>query len=178
MSEDILNVIKERKSVRKYKDKTVEREKVDQLLEAGALAPTAGNCQPWKFIVIKDQAVMQELIDEAISKFNASWLSKGVPLMIAVCGNPAESAARYGDRGRYIYVVQDTAAAIENIMLAATDMGLGTCWLGAFDELKVNDILNIEPEYRTLGIIAAGYPAEEGERPSRKELSKIVEYIE
>ncbi|SJZ37471.1 nitroreductase family protein [Selenihalanaerobacter shriftii] len=177
MDKNILDIIGQRKSIRKYEDKKVESKKIEKLMESATLAPSAGNRQPWEFIVVEDEKVIAELIDEPMSKFNTSWMSKGVPLMIAVCGNPVESAKKYGDRGRNLYAIQDTAAAIQNIMLAAAGLGLGTCWIGAFDEVEVSELLDVKSDYRIYGLITVGYPAKEGSRPSRKPLSEVVRYI-
>lgn len=177
MEKDVLESINERKSVRKYEDRPVEEEKIEKLLEAAVLAPSAGNRQPWEFVVIEDKEVMNELIEESMIKFNASWMSKGVPLMIAVCGKPEVSAEKYGARGRNLYVIQDTAAAVENILLTAAGLGLGTCWIGAFDEEKVNKILDVDSECRTYALITVGYPAKETDHPPRKSLEEVVRYI-
>ncbi|KXS40184.1 MULTISPECIES: nitroreductase family protein [unclassified Candidatus Frackibacter] len=178
MSEEILDLIKKRKSVRKYEEKEVEDEKIEKLLEAAILAPSAGNRQPWKFIVIKDEDIISKVTSDPVSRFNQGWMDNGVPLMIAVCADPKVSAKKYGDRGRTLYAIQDTAAAIQNIMLTAAGLGLGTCWIGAFDEVEVSNMLELEPGLRIYGMITVGYPAKESKRPSRKPLSDVVRYID
>ncbi|MCK8817474.1 nitroreductase family protein [Natroniella sulfidigena] len=175
---DIFDFLQQRRSIRKYKDKEVEPEKIERLLEAGVLAPSAGNSQPWRFKVIENQEIIEQLIEETMSAYNATWMSKGTPKLIAVCGNHTKIVDKYGERGKDLYIIQDTAAAIQNILLTAPTLGLGTCWIGAFNEKKAEEILNLNSPLRIYSFITVGYPKEKlGPRTSRKDLSEVVSYI-
>ncbi|WP_027338963.1 nitroreductase family protein [Halonatronum saccharophilum] len=177
MEYNIIELLKKRRSIRKYLDRPVEEEKVEKLMEAATAAPSAGNSQPWEFIVIENEGVITKLVDDTMSTFNKSWMSKGVPVLIAVCAKPVTVAKKYGDRGRNLYVIQDTAAAIENILISATAMGLGTCWIGAFDEVKASEIMDLGADLRVYGFVTLGYADGEGKKPRQRSLSDVVRYI-
>ncbi|ACX52178.1 nitroreductase [Ammonifex degensii KC4] len=170
----VLEVIKKRCSVRQYKEDPVPRELIEQILEAARWAPSAGNLQPWFFYVITDAGRRRCLAA-------AAWGQKFVgeaPVLIVVCAEPQRSAQHYGERGRSLYCIQDTAAAIQNLLLAATAYGLGTCWVGAFDENQVRHCLGIPPERRPVAIVTLGYPQSWPEkRTSRRPLDEIVKFM-
>ena len=151
---DLYEVIKTRKSVRKYIEKPVEQEKLEQILTAAQLAPSWRNGQCWKFIVVTDIKKKKELI-RCTSTFNQSWMGKEYAVIIA-CGNPEQS----GNRNRQHYYLVDVAIAMEHLILAATDLGLGTCWIGGFDENEVKDLLEIPEIFRVVAMTTVGYPAQ------------------
>jgi nitroreductase len=161
---DVLEAIKERRSIRNYEPKAVPEEKVTQVLEAGRWAPSASNSQPWKFIVVKDEEVRNELARVATyGRFLAQ-----APVAIAVIIDPHASN----------HPVEDGAAATQNILLAAHALGLGTCWIGSYDsgyEESAKEVLGIARDKRLLSLISLGYPAE-SPRKRRLELSEIVCY--
>ncbi len=150
---DLFEVIQTRKSVRKYIDKPVETKKIEQVMTAAQLAPSWRNGQCWKFIVVNDPQKKKELI-RCTGTFNMSWLGKEHAIIVA-CGNPEQSGFR---NDKYYYMV-DVAIAMENLVLAATALGLGTCWIGAFDEKKMKALLNIPQNFRIVAITPLGYPA-------------------
>jgi nitroreductase len=151
---EVFECIKTRRSVRSYEKKDVPNELIGQIIFAGIQAPSAGNMQPWEFIVVKDEKTKKELSFAALRQNHV----EEAPVVIVVCANPEKSGDRYGDRGRNLYCIQDTAAAIENMLLTANSLGLGTCWIGAFDEGKIKTILNIPERIKAVAIITLGFP--------------------
>ncbi len=170
----MLDLIKKRCSVRKFKPHDIPQEMVESLLEAARWAPTAGNLQPWFFYVVRTLQHREALASFAL---NQSFVARA-PVCIVVCAEPDQSARVYGSRGRELYCLQDTAAAVQNILLAAAAGGLGTCWVGAFDEKKVHAYLKMPEPRRPVAIIPVGYPDSAGRgRPGRRETKEITQYL-
>lgn len=168
------DLFKKRRSIRGFTDQRISDENITQLLEAAVEAPSGGNSQPWHFHVIRDKAIIQKIFDQSLrQKFILSADS-----MIVVSMDPERSAKNYGDRGRNLYCYQDTAAAVQNILLAATDLGLGSCWCGAFDEAKLSAVLSIPKNLRPVAIIPLGYIADKnGKKADRRPLGDVVTYV-
>lgn len=173
MAKDVMEVIKERRSIRRFKPEGLPKATIEHLLEAATLAPSAGNLQPWFFVVVLNEGLRQKLAEAAGQPFMAK-----APVCIVVCAEPERSAYRYGKRGRELYCIQDTAAAIENILLTATGLGLGACWVGAFDEERVASILELRPGLRPVAILPIGYPAEDKNATPRRPLNEVIRIIE
>ncbi|MCW1296740.1 MAG: nitroreductase family protein [Candidatus Parvarchaeota archaeon] len=171
---ETLEAIKTRRSIRKFLAKPVEEEKLIQILDAARWAPSAGNTQDWMFIVVKDKGKKIQLAEIALGQF---WMVNA-DLFIVVCTNLNKIKFAYGKRGEELYSIQDATAAIQNILLAAHDLGLGACWVGAFDEAGAARILKIPEEFRPLAIIPIGYPAEDPPPPMRIDLDKLVYFDE
>ncbi|MHA1238342.1 MAG: nitroreductase family protein [Candidatus Odinarchaeia archaeon] len=167
---DFFEVVKKRQSVRKYADKKVDKATLKQILEAAIMAPSAGNTQPWRFIVIENKEVKKRLVEAALGQ----RFIEEAPFVIVVCADEDASEARYGERGRTLYCIQDTAAATENMLLAATALGLGSCWVGAFKEELVRYVLELPENLRPVAIVPIGYPSELGYRTGRKALKSLV----
>jgi nitroreductase len=156
---DFWEVLERRHSVRDFESSVeVAPESVEQLLQAARQAPSAGNRQPWHFYVVRDPEVRRGLAGAA---YGQSFVAEA-PLVIVVCADPERSAARYAQRGRELYCLQDTAAAAEHILLAAVALGLGGCWVGAFDEGQAAKVLELPRHHRPVAILPIGKPA--GER--------------
>lgn len=151
---EIFDVIKARKRVRKYLDKPVEKEKLEQILIAARLAPSWRNGQCWKFVMVTQPEKKQALI-HCTSVFNQIWMGMEYAIFVA-CGNPKQS----GSRNEQPYYMVDVAIALEHLILAATNLGLGTCWIGGFEEKKVKELLEIPESYRVVAMTPLGYPAE------------------
>lgn len=169
-------LLEDRYSVRDY-DPNVEvsPEAVQRILEAAVRAPSAGNRQPWHFYVVRDPEVRQRLVAAAGGQ---SFLAQA-PVAIVVCADAEQSAQRYGQRGRELYCLQDTAAAIEHMLLAAVALGLGSCWVGAFDEEQASQALDLPQFHRPVAILPIGKPASApARRRSRRALSQVVTYVE
>ncbi|MGI6633275.1 MAG: nitroreductase family protein [Bacillota bacterium] len=154
---DVLEAIKKRRSIRKYKVDAIPEDVLNSILECARYAPSAGNRQPWTFIVVKSQEIRNQLVEAA---GNQPMLAQA-PVVIVTCADLEVSGARYEDRGRTLYAFQDTAAAIENMMLAAVSYGLGTCWVGAFRETEVRKILELPPNLKPVAMMPLGYPDQE-----------------
>jgi len=153
----LLNCIKERYSVRKFKDKPVEQEKLDIILEAARLAPSANNVQPWKFVVIRDEERRKKLTE--ICK--GQKFVEEAPIVIAICANNTDYTMSYGQKA---YTVDATIAS-EHIVLQATELGLGTCWIGSFFHDRMAELINLPEDYKIVGLLPLGYP--DSERPIR-----------
>lgn len=169
---DILEIIKGRRSIRNFKTEDLPEQIVENLVEAARWAPSAGNIQPWKFIIVRKPETKKKLAKTALEQA----FVEEVPVVIIVCADENRSSQGYGSRGRTLYCIQDTAAAIQNIHLAAYALGLGTCWIGAFDEEEARKILKIPQGIRPVAIIPVGYPAESPQPRKRRPLDEIVHY--
>ena len=167
---DIFEAIKKRRSIRAFKNIDVSDEIVEKLIDAARWAPSAGNIQPWEFIVVRNLDAKRRLAEAAL---NQTFIEEA-PVVIVVCADYQRSARGYGSRGATLYCIQDTAAAIQNIHLAAIALGLGTCWIGAFREEPVKKLLGIPDGVRPVAIIPVGYPAEQPAPRPRRPLNEII----
>ena len=162
--------IEKRRSVRNFLDKPVEWEKIGDLLRAGQLAPTSGNVQDFKFVVVTDKSKISALANACLKQH---WIAKA-PVIIIVYSEPKINSRFYGLRGEKLYTIQNSAAAVENILLGATDIGLASCWVGAFDETMINNVIGAPENVRPQAIIPIGYSADEPEQPHRNTLVELV----
>ncbi len=164
---DAIETIYKRRSIRNYLDKKIDEDTIITLLEAASAAPTAANCQPWEFIVIDDNGKLSILKD----KFN--FARYNAPVAIVVCGN---MELAFKGPGKEMWV-QDCSAAIENILIAATSIGLGSVWIGVYpieSNVKIaKKILNIPEHVIPLGIVYVGYPAEQKDARTRLNLKRV-----
>jgi nitroreductase len=173
---DFWQVVEARRSVRAFDQaRDVPPETVTKLVEAAVRAPSAGNCQPWHFCVVREQETKRALAQAALNQ----WFLSEAPVVVVVCADPQRSAARYGDRGRYLYSVQDTAAATENLLLAAVALGLSACWVGAFDQEAASRALDLPARLRPLAIVPVGYPVDRPQPgPDRRPVEDVVTTID
>jgi len=162
---ETIEAIRNRKSIRRYLETPVEKEKIEELLEAAILAPSAANRQCWRFVAVTDKEIIAGLAKNNMA-FNG-WL-KDAPAVIVVCADPKEST----DLNGLPYYMWDAALAMHNLVLAATDMGLGTCYLAAYKEDKVKELLGIPENLRVACMTPLGYPTEK--RSLGEKLSKVV----
>lgn len=169
-SMDVLEAITSRASITKYKNEGVEREKVARLLEAARWAPSAGNMQTWEFVLVDDDEKLERLADYAHNQPHV----REAPLAIVILSDMERAERKYGDRGRELYAIQETAACMQNILLEAHEQGLGAAWVGAFDEEAVKDLLQVPERIRPVAIITVGYPAEDPEKPNKFDISAIT----
>jgi nitroreductase len=167
---DVFEAVKGRRSIRAFKRNDVSFEDVEKLIDAAIWAPSAGNIQPWEFIIIRKPDTKKRL---AVAAWDQAFIEEA-PVVIVVCANENRSSQRYGDRGKTLYCIQDTAAAIQNINLAACSLGLGTCWVGAFKEEEVRQVLNVPQGIRPVSIIPIGYPARSASPRSKRSIDEIV----
>lgn len=143
---DAFEAIQKRESVRSYESTPVPKETLAKLLEAARIAPSASNTQPWHFIVVTDSEKKKELSKGLFAKFLAE-----TPVVIVACGDTKASPD---------WCVIDVAIAVENMVLAATGEGLGTCWVGSFDEDQVRELLRIPRNFKVIVLLAVGYARE------------------
>jgi len=169
---DVLEAIKGRRSIRAFKNQDVPAETVEELIDAARWAPSAGNIQPWEFIIVRKPRIKRRLVEAALGQM----FIEEAPVVIVVCANEERSSQGYGVRGETLYCLQDTAAAIQNIHLTAYSLGLGTCWVGAFREEETRKILKIPHGVRPVAIIPVGYPAESPSPRRRRPISQMVHY--
>ena len=171
---DLWTAIEQRRCVRAFTSVEVSREIVQRILEAAIRAPSGGNRQPWHFVVVRNSALKQALQEAA---YGQSFVSEA-PVVIVVCAEPERSATRYRDRGRTLYCLQDTAAAVEHILLAATALGLGSCWVGAFDETAAAQALSLTSGLRPVAMVPIGQAAQTPERTPRRNLAEVSSVLE
>lgn len=157
---DVFEAIRTRKSIRKFKSEPLPVEKFEMIFEAARLAPSAGNRQPWRFVVVQDTERKSAL---ATAANNQTFLADAAAIVAAI-GDP-EISKRWYDK--------DVMIAVEHMVLAAETMGYGTCWIGAFDEEKVRSLLKIPKEMRVIALLAIGIPDIVPPSRPRKELSEI-----
>ena len=170
ISEIVSSVIKKRRSVRKYLKREVEDELLEKILEAARYAPSAGNYQPWEFIIVKSEETKKNLVQAA---YNQTWILEA-PVFIVVCMNMRLAGAVYGERGLKLYGIQSVTAAIENMLLMAEALGLATCWVGAFSEVLISRILECPDYIRPCAIITLGYPGEEPRTLHRQSINEFT----
>ncbi len=168
---ECLEAIKGRRSVRKFKDAPVDKEIIKELLDAAQMAPSAGNLQARDFIVVTNKTTKQKLAKAALDQ---TFIEKA-PYIIVSVANIERSSRIYKFRGEF-YAIQDATAGIMNLLLAAYSKGLGTCWVGAFDDNAVSEILGLPYKVRPIAIIPVGYSEEEPAAPRRFGLEKIVHW--
>ena len=167
---DVFEAIKERRSVRAYDDKPVEKEKLDKIFEAARLAPSACNFQEWRFVIVTEKPKREKLMEAANNqKFVAE-----APVVIACCAETDEHRMRCGE---LCYPI-DVAIVIDHITLAAVALGLGTCWIGSFYPEKVKKVLNIPESVKVVELLTLGYPTDSPHPKSRKSLKEIVSFEE
>lgn len=165
---EVFEAIQKRHSVRAYLSNRVPQEKLERILEAGRLAPSAGNIQPWHFIVVTDQQKRNKLSKGRYAKFLMES-----PVVLVGCGDKEASPNWH---------VVDTTIAMQNMVLTATGEGLGTCWIGSFNENQVRELLNIPQRFKVIALLALGYGRKKMDLASktlhffrrRKKLKKIA----
>ena len=166
----VLEIIQKRQSIRRYKEDPIPEEVLLRVLEAARLAPSGKNLQPWKFIIVKDKALREKLASASAGQF---FIAKA-PVIIVGCGFPDNCYARMG---RYMKSWPvDVTIALEHLILQAQEEGLGTCWIGSFEEEEVKAILNIPENVRVLALTPLGYPNESPPFRRRKTLEEIISY--
>ena len=173
MSREKIGFILNRRSCRDFSSKPLKEGDVEILIEALRKAPSAGNIQPWFFYVVTNETVKSELVKAA---YGQSFIADA-PVVFVVCADPQASGKCYGNRGETLYCIQDTAAAVENLLLAATSLGYGSCWIGAFNEDKARKALNIPENLWPVGIVPVGYGKLSGQPTPRKPVSETFSFI-
>jgi nitroreductase len=166
---NMLELLVKRRSVRQYQTKSVEKDKLIMVLEAARLGPSAANMQPCCFVVVAEKGARESLR----ASYNADWFVQA-PVIVVGCVNPRQ-AWRRRDGEEYWKV--DVAIAMQNMILAATEVGLGTCWIANFDEKAAKKALNIPKDIRVVAMTPLGYSDEEkGSVSDRKPLDMLIHY--
>ena len=169
---DVFEAIKGRRSIRRFTRENVSEDDLRKLLECAIMAPSAGNLQSWEFVVVRDAKRKRGLSAAALDQ----TFIEEAPVVVVVCANEMRSGRGYGNRGVTLYCLQDTAAAIQNLLLAAHALGLGACWVGAFHEEEVRKVLKVPRGIRPVAIVPVGHPSESPWDRERRPLSEIVHY--
>ena len=178
---EIFEAIKSRRSIRRFKDQDVEEEKILQIMEAVRQAPSWANLQCWHFVIVRDSALKDRISELTFVKsffeplgYKVNPAQKGIkeaPVVIVACADPSKSGNLWGQP----YYMTDMGIAAENLMLAVHALGLGTVFVGVFDEDELKKLLGIPENIRVVGVFPVGYPAtEKKEGPPRKPLSEFV----
>lgn len=167
------DVLYSRQSTRAFTDKKITQDEVKKLLDAAIHAPNACNMQSWHFFAITDSDVIRRLADNGCY---APWVGTA-PLVVVICTDGNEIVSRFGEKAKNLFILQDTAAATENLLLAATNMGLGGCWIGSFNEDNLRRQLNIDDKYTVVAVTPIGEPAEKTHKRDRKTLDEVVTFI-
>jgi len=160
----LLEIILKRRSIRCYKPKPIPKKVLNNILEAGRRAPSAGNRQPWHFIVVIDQEIKCKL-----STGTWNWPIKGSAVTIVGCGYIGDFYARK-------WSTIDVTIALENMVIAAEAQGVGSCWIGDFNEEEVKEMLGIPDNFKVVALVSFGYPAEQPSLSVKKPLKEIVSY--
>jgi nitroreductase len=167
---EFFDVIRARRSIRIFEERPVEEEKIQAILEAANAAPSAGNLQAYEIYLVQDPAALGRLAGTLPRMVFFSV----VPVVLVFCANPERAAVRYAERGRKLYAVQDATIACTHAMLAATALGLGSVWVGAFREQEVSEALGLPGSVVPVAMLPIGYPGEIVEPRSRRPLQEIV----
>jgi nitroreductase len=168
---ELMDAIKKRRSVRRFTSQAIDDNLIKEIIELGNLAPSAGNLQPRDFVVVKAKKTKKMLARAALDQH----FIIEAPVVIAVCANLRRTSS-YGMRGRELYCIQDSAAAIENMLLIIVDKGLSCCWVGAFDENAVSEILGLPPHVRPVALLPIGYSDEKVGSSSRIDIEELIHY--
>ncbi len=175
-----MKTIENRRSVRKYKNQSVEREKIEQMLESARLAPSGSNTQPWSFVIVESEETKARL---AAADHNQKWMETAPVFIVCV----ADIRSRIGEEievkldensplPELKQIIRDTSIAIEHILLEAETQGLSTCWTAWFSQADVRPILNIPEDKYVCGIITVGYGDEAPSQRPRKSMAEMVRY--
>ena len=167
---DVFECIRTRRSIRKYKDKQVPWDNIVTILQAGKYAPSAGNLQNWKFIVVKGDAKRNAIAKACLDQ---EWIETA-PIHIVMIGEPQKAERYYGARGRRLYTIQGVAAAVENMLLTAHSLGLGSCWIGAFDDDELRRIVGLPEQVDVHAVVVVGYADENPEVPPKNRIEHVM----
>jgi nitroreductase len=180
---DVIEAIYKRRSIRCFTGVTVPDDILYQILEAGTWAPSAGNMQAWEFVIVKDPAARRKLVDTTDAGITArggvytqEWIMQA-PVVIVVCYDMKRMTGRYGRKGRTLMTLMDCMLCVENMVLAATHFGLGTCCVVGFNPEKLKEFLPIPKEITPLLLVPMGYPDQEPAAPYRLPVQDLVRLV-
>jgi nitroreductase len=170
---DFFETIKKRRSIRAFQEREIEEEKSTSFLEAANAAPSAGDLQAYEIYLVRSEAKRRELSNAALEQF---FIAEA-PLVLVFCASPRRSAIKYGGRGTALYCLQDATIACAYAQLAVTALGLGSVWVGAFDEDKVLEIIGAPNSLIPIAILCIGYPAESPPPTPRRMIENLVHEV-
>jgi len=163
-SMSLIDAILSRRSIRRYENKDIPEEVLRQILEAGRQAPSAANRQPIRFVIVKDQDILKNLCDNLITRF-----VKAAPLAVVGCADIKSLLT-----GKWAIV--DATIAMQNMVIAAWTLGVGSCWIGACNEEKVKELLKIPDKWKVVALITFGYPAEQPKPKKKKSIEELFNF--
>ncbi len=172
-------VIKDRVSIRKYQKRNIDNSQLNYILECGHAAPTAGNVQPWEFIVVRDVVMKRKIVDTTYvgNQKNASkhqeWLMDA-PVFIVVCANKDSIVAKYGEESMKKLIYLDCSASVENMLLAAVNLNLGSCYISGFRENELSQVLELPSSLEVIAFIPIGYVEDTAMRRVKRPLKEVV----
>ncbi|MFX1449309.1 MAG: nitroreductase family protein [Promethearchaeota archaeon] len=166
----LMKIIKERRSIRQFTNEDISDEMIENFLEAARWAPSAADVQDWEFIVVREKNIKEQLSNAASRQPSV----RNAPVVIAVCANQIRSYSIFKSRGTDLYCYQDTAAAIQNLLLTVHAYNYGAVWVGAFDEKKVAEILKTPEKIRPIALIPIGRPVKLPRATPRYKLKKVT----
>jgi len=172
----LIEIIKKRHSVRNFKDKPVDKSILLSLAEAARLSPSACNAQPWRFVTVTKKSIIKDIVDKGLGGVVPNKWAALAPVMIVGCAKLNLLTHYIGESIKGIHYHQiDLGIAMEHMVLQATEMGLGTCWIGWFKEKKIKNILHLPKDWKIISLLALGYPQEESNsHTSRLNLDEIL----
>ncbi len=160
----LIDIILNRRSIRRYKKRDISEKVLQQILEAGRQAPSAANRQPIRFVVVKDHDILKNLCDNLINRF-----VKYAPVAVVGCADIKSLLT-----GKWAVV--DTVIAMQNMVIAAWTLGIGSCWIGACNEEKVKELLRIPDKWKFVALLTLGYPAEQPKPRKKKQFEKLFSF--
>ena len=166
----LLEALRARRSVRKFTGEPLPPGTEQKLITALRWAPSAGNAQPWHFVLVHDEDTKRRIPLAALSQ---QFIAEA-PLVVVACVDEGRAYQAYGKRGVLLYSLQDVAAALQNLLLTAHALGLGACWIGAFDERAVAELLELPEHVRPVALVPVGVPAENPTAPSRRPADEVT----
>jgi nitroreductase len=169
---EIFETISQRRSIRRFKKEDIHESLILKIIQAGVWAPSAGNLQSWELVLVKNPQSREKLSEAAYMR---DFIAQA-PMVMVPCVNLRVSDAIYGNRGVELYSIQDVSCAVENMLLMAHALGLGACWVGAFDEQQVTDLLGTPSYVRPVALVPMGYPNEKPYPPPRRDLDDFLHY--
>ena len=169
---ELIEVIKKRRSIRNYSEKHLDWEIISDILDAGRYAPSSGNTQDWRFIVIRNE----DKIKEIAKICSQDWIGKSKALII-ICSDLHKVKRMYEEKGE-LFSIQNTSAAIQNILLRAYDLGVGSCWVGDFNEKELVELLKIKSTAKPYAVITLCYPKEKSKSAERDDLDTVTFFEE
>lgn len=167
---DFFDVLKGRASIRNFKSAELKKEDLNQILMAANSAPSAGNLQSYEIVLVRDKEKREKLREAC---FEQHFVSQA-PVVLVFCANRERASVRYGKRGEKLYSVQDATIACSYAQLATAALGLGSCWVGAFDEDKVREIIDAPDYIKPVAVLPIGYADEEPHQTPRRKLNDLV----